>query len=109
MSILALTDHSQAELEPGIIGSSNHEVTILAFCDGLLPAAVAVAACDTNQLISLGLEVLSVALRLGWEIEERKRVVECSQRSWGRVCTGIPKKAVQELLDQFHESQVCLN
>ncbi|KAK5991366.1 Non-reducing polyketide synthase PKS16 [Cladobotryum mycophilum] len=94
-----------ADEDPTILGSSREPVDIMAFCGGLLPASVAMAAKDTSQLFELSRQVISIIIRLAHEISRRSKQIEDRLGSWGRTYTGLPLPRFQEILDQFHEEQ----
>jgi hypothetical protein len=63
------------------------------------------AAKDTSELFSLSRMLLSILFRLGVEIRRRIELVEDSPKTWGKTYTGLSSGKVQDILNQFHESQ----
>ena len=98
-----------AEEDPLILGTDTQPTEILAFCTGLLPGAAAAPARDTSELLKLGLEMVSVAFRLSFEVIRRMRLVEESSGTWATTVIGAQVESTQAILNEFHESQVCLD
>jgi 3-oxoacyl-(acyl-carrier-protein) synthase len=61
------------------------------------------AAKDTSELFRLSRFIITVAFRLGAEVQRRAQLVEGSGRSWGRTYIGLDKGEAQKILDRFHE------
>ena len=82
-------------------------VTLVGVCTGLLPAAALTAAGNTTELISIGLEILRVNIRLSVDTDRVARQLEDAPYScWGYLfLTSLPE-SIQEILDDFHQSQV---
>lgn len=100
--------HSNAFEDPTILGSALEPVELIAQCDGLLPATVVMAARDTSELFSLSRQIISISYRLGCEIRRRMRLVDSRLECWGRTYAGITGDRMQDILDEFHDSQVML-
>lgn len=96
----------QAECDPSILGSASPSlppVEVVGLCMGQLPAAVAVAACDTSQIFTLGREVLRVTIRMAYSIWLRMRLIDVSTGSWSQTFLNVPTENVTRTLDLFHE------
>jgi hypothetical protein len=81
-------------------------ISVLAMCAGEIPAAVAVAARDLQELISLSLEVVRVQFRFYHQVVERTIHVDEEEGNWGATLTGTTQEFVQEILDDFHDFEV---
>ncbi|KAL2015550.1 hypothetical protein VTK56DRAFT_5242 [Thermocarpiscus australiensis] len=103
--IMYLPSPLYADANPKILGSAAEPVSIIGFCGGLLPAAVAWAAEDTSQLLNLAREIISISFRLACEVDQRRRLIDNALTSWGRTYIGLEKNQTQEILDKFHETQ----
>lgn len=97
---------SAAEQDPTILGSAENPIQILGFCTGLLPASVLVAARDTSELFELAREVISVTARMVHEIVRRMVLIEDSPRAWATTYVGISPEKANQILEEFHSSQV---
>ena len=95
-----------AEEDPSILGAENTPTKILALCTGMLPAAVAAAARDTSELVTVGIEMVSITFRMAFEVSRRMRLVEDVGGNWATTVLGVDRKRMQILLDDFHSSQV---
>lgn len=82
---------------------------MLGLCTGLLPAAAAVTAGSTGELLELGPEILRVSLRLALEADNRSAQLEQSRESWAFVVPGVSTAQVQETIDTFHKKMVYRN
>lgn len=109
ISINPADNDRYAEEDPGILGSGQNPVQVLAFCTGLLPAAALVAARDTSELFDIGIEIISITFRMAHEIIRRMRLIEETKRSWAVTVVGKAPEQVQPILDAFHEAQVSFN
>ena len=97
---------SFSEEDPMVLGSERSPTEMLAFCTGMLPAAVAAAARDTSELLSIGVEVISIVFRLVCEVTRRMRLVEDAAGHWATTILGVRRNQTQIILDDFHTSQV---
>ena len=78
----------------------------MGLCTGLLPAAAAAAAIDTNDLLSFGLEIVAISFRLTHAIIVRSSRVETEPGSWSYTVIGIKHDLLQTNLDDFNNAQV---
>jgi len=97
-----------AEEDPSILGSQNSPIEILAFCTGLLPAAVAAVSKDTSELLKFGLEIISITFRLSFEITRIMRLIEDVGGNLATTIVGANLEKTQAILDEFYVSQVGL-
>ena len=84
-----------------MLGSSE-STTHLGLCTGLLPAAAAVVAGNTSQLLQYGLEIVAISFRLTHEIILRSRRVETEPGSWSYTVVGIKHEQAQAMLDDYN-------
>jgi iterative type I PKS product template protein len=94
-----------AEEDPSILGSENDPVHVLAFCTGLLPAAALVAARDTSELFEIGIQIISITLRMCIAMQRRLFMVEDTNLNWATTLVGKAPETVQPILDEFHKVQ----
>ena len=79
---------------------------MVGLCTGLLPAAAAAVAQSPADLFDVCLFILGLVLRLGSEIEQRSRLIDHTEGSWGYLVTSMSAQRQQELINDFHEEQV---
>ncbi|KAL4899885.1 hypothetical protein BDW74DRAFT_171149 [Aspergillus multicolor] len=89
-----------AEDQPSIL--SEDGAVPMAFGTGLLAAGVAAAANTVDEIISLGLEALAVAFRLGLVLQRRGKDIEDSTGAWARVVSGTAE--LEETIERFNAS-----
>lgn len=77
-------------------------MTLVGLCTGLLPAAAAVVAQDTSQLLRYGLEIVAISFRLTHEIVLRSRIVETEPGSWSYTIVGVKHEQAQAILDDYN-------
>ena len=75
-------------------------------CTGLLPAAAAVVARDTSQLLQYGLEIVALTFRLIHEVFLRSLRVEKEPGAWSYTLVGITYEQTQPILDDFNQAEV---
>lgn len=79
---------------------------MLALCTGLLPAAAAAAARDTSELLTIGVEIVAITIRMSFDIYRRMKLVEGSGGLWASTLVGADVGKTQQILKDFHETQV---
>ncbi|RDW92688.1 Orsellinic acid synthase [Aspergillus mulundensis] len=89
-----------AEDQPSLL--SEDGAVPMAFGTGLLAAGVAAAATTADEIITLGLEAVAVAFRLGLVLQRRARDIEDSQGAWARVVSGTAD--LEQGLESFNAS-----
>ncbi|KAL3481051.1 hypothetical protein BJX99DRAFT_254029 [Aspergillus californicus] len=89
-----------AEDDPSIL--SGDARVPLAFGVGSLAAGVATAAVTADEIVTLGLEAISVAFRLGVHLQRRGRDIEDSTGPWARVVSGTGTSELAEILEVFN-------
>ncbi|GJD04152.1 polyketide synthase [Colletotrichum higginsianum] len=98
---------AHAEREPSILGgdasSSKPPVEVVGLCMGLLPATVALAARDSSQIFTLAREMIKVAVRMGFSIWYRMRLVDASPGSWSQTFVHVSAEDATSTLERFHE------
>lgn len=103
-----MTSFRFAEEDHSILGSEKNPTEILAFCTGLLPAAIAACARDSSEVLNLGTELISIVFRMSFEISRRMRLVEEAGGSWATTILGVGVERTEAILDEFYSSQVGL-
>ncbi|KAL2784988.1 hypothetical protein BJX66DRAFT_343489 [Aspergillus keveii] len=94
-----------AEDQPSILSADG--AVSLAFGAGLLAAGVFAAATTPDELVSYGLQAVSVAFRLGVALHRRGKSVEDSHESWARVVSGTSD--LKKTIEIFNSSVRPLN
>lgn len=95
-----------AEEDPSILGSVENPTCVLGFCTGEIPAAIAVAARNTNELYQLSVEAVHIIFRFARDCWRRTVLVDQTNGSWATTLVGVTVGEVQTILDEFHHSQV---
>ena len=72
----------------------------------MLPAAVAAAAKDTSEVLSIGLEMIRITFRLAYAIIRRMRLVEDVGGGWATTVLGISRPKLESILAAFHAEHV---
>lgn len=96
----------RAEQDSTILGSVTNPIDILAFCTGEVPAAVALAAQDIQQLFALAVETVSILCRLALAIIHRSEAIDTTQECWATTLVGVLKAEVEQILQDFFRSEV---
>ena len=94
-----------AEEDPSILGSLEQPSEVLALCTGAIPAAVAVAANDTSEVLSIAIALIPVVFRFARDTNHRSKLIDKSMGSWGTTVVGLTPEKAQPILDAFHKSQ----
>lgn len=97
---------SYAEEDPNVLGSIENPNCVLGFCTGEIPAAIAVAARNTNELYQLSVEAVHIIFRFARDCWRRTVLVDQTNGSWATTLVGLTVDEVQIILDEFHRSQV---
>ena len=79
---------------------------MLGLCTGLLPAAVAAVAKNTEELMKFGLEIVAIAVRLADGFTTRSKRIEGAPGSWAYTIVGVAADEAQAVIDGFHQNQV---
>lgn len=95
-----------AEKDPSILGTMENPTCVLGFCTGEIPAAIAVAARNTNELYQLSVEAVHIIFRFARDCWRRTVLVDQTNGSWATTLVGVTVGEVQAMLDEFHQSQV---
>lgn len=75
-------------------------------CTGLISAAAASVASSVKNLVDIGPEIVSIALRTGLEAHKRAQRIEPGRGNWSLVIIGIPTLELQAILEDFHRCTV---
>lgn len=97
---------SYVESDSSILEPSGPTLHLLGLCTGLLPAAVASVARDTNELIQFGLEIVVIAFRLAHELKLRSKHIEDAPGCWSYTIPGNTAEQLQDILERFHRAHV---
>ena len=103
---LILIHNSYVESDSSILQPSGSALHLLGLCTGLLPAAVASVARDTNDLVKYGLEIVVIAFRLAHELKTRARKIEDAPGCWSYTIPGKTAAHLHEILKRFHRAHV---
>lgn len=95
------------ESEPGILMSADSTLHLLGLCTGLFPAAAAMVSKSISDFFKLGLEIVAMSVRLGYELWARSRMVDETSGSWAYSIVGATAPEVEATLKSFHDAQVC--
>lgn len=95
-----------AESDPTILDESVTKICMLGLCTGLLPALAAACARSMTDLHSIGLDIVSISLRLGEGLQERSRLVEPKPGPWAYSIVGSTDEDIQPILSAFHDRTV---
>lgn len=79
---------------------------VLGLCTGILPAAVAAVARNTDELLKFGIEIIAIAVRFGAELTARSKKIEEAPGSWAYTIVGVTAEESQAIIDGFHQNQV---
>lgn len=69
---------------------------------GLIAAAVASAATNIDDIVTLGLEGIAIAFRLAVALQRTSRDVENSEGTWARIVSGVEEQEVAKQLEKFN-------
>lgn len=97
---------SCVENDVSVLGGSESIVHLLGLCTGLLPAAVAAVAKNTDDLLKFGIEIVAIAVRLAAGITSRSKKIEEAPGCWAYTVVGATRKETQAIIDGFHQYQV---
>ncbi|CBF73505.1 hypothetical protein AN7909.2 [Aspergillus nidulans FGSC A4] len=95
-----------AEDDPAILsGHAGARAIPMGFGAGLVAAGVAAAATSADGIVNLGLEAVSVAFRLGVELQRRGKDIEDSNGPWAQVISSATTIAdLEQALDRINAS-----
>jgi hypothetical protein len=79
----------------------------MGLCTGTLSALVAIAATSETDLLTLGIDMVLLAFRLGLEVAHRRLCLKKVAGSWTATVSYIPLQTLNEQLHIFHAFKVC--
>jgi len=100
--------YSYSEKDASVLGTVEHPVSILGFCAGEIPGAVAVMANNVQELAGIMVEVVRVLFRFWQEMKTRTITVDEGDGNWGVTVMGASQEYVQAILDDFHDCEVTM-
>ncbi|GLI79954.1 type I iterative PKS [Penicillium ochrochloron] len=90
---------------PDLLANNGDSTHLLGLCTGFLPAVVAASSASWADLVELGTQTVSVALRLAVEVHRRSQAIEKSASSWSTAIRGVSQTDMETIINSFHESK----
>ncbi|KAL6237535.1 hypothetical protein BDW75DRAFT_238322 [Aspergillus navahoensis] len=91
-----------AEDQPAILSRHGRAMPV-GFGAGLVAAGVAAAATTADEIVNLGLQAVSVAFRLGVDLQRRGKYIEDSNGTWARVVSSATSIGdLEQVLKKFN-------
>ncbi|CAD6579475.1 MAG: hypothetical protein ASARMPRED_009148 [Alectoria sarmentosa] len=96
---------SEASENGGVLRSPGRNI-MLGACTGSIVAIAAACVTSVTELLAVGPEIVSIAVRLGLEVLRRSDNIEPSYDNWTIAILNSSVTSIQSMLDTFHQSQV---
>lgn len=100
-----LNRDSEASEDGGVLRSPGRKI-MLGACTGSIAAIAAACVTSVTELLAVGPEIVSVAVRLGLEVLRRSDNIEPSHDNWTVAVLNSSVTSIQSMLDTFHQFQV---
>jgi hypothetical protein len=94
------------ERTPTFFEDTANSQYLLGLCTGLIPAIAIAAARSPTQLVSMGPDLVCIALRLGLAAQQRSREIEPRTGDWTIAVGKISVEQLQSILDRFNKTHV---
>ncbi|RYP20568.1 hypothetical protein DL765_002725 [Monosporascus sp. GIB2] len=92
-----------AEVDAAIL--NNPSSTVVGLCTGVLPAAVCALSKGLQDVLDMGVKMVSLAFHFAAALGHRSYAIENSNGYWGYTLINIPTSTIETTIEQFHRER----
>ncbi|KAK2626257.1 hypothetical protein QTJ16_004519 [Diplocarpon rosae] len=93
-----------AQIDSSIL--NNPKAVVVGLCTGVLPAVVATASRGLDDVLDLGIKVISLAFQLAVHSGRRSEAIEAGPGHWGFSILNVPIDTLENIIKKFHTEKV---
>ncbi|RYP44080.1 hypothetical protein DL768_009425 [Monosporascus sp. mg162] len=84
---------------------NNPSSTVVGLCAGVLPAAVCALSKGLQDVLEMGVKMVSLAFHSAAALGRRSYAIENSKGYWGYTLINIPTSTIETTIEQFHRER----